>query len=81
MAEPVFVGADVDYGDVTAGGTMKCFSGDQIFDRRACAVCVQVEIENLFPHGNQKAKVMLLAGIFLRDLEFDGFVCILQSAE
>src|SRR5262245_54311669 len=81
MAEPVFVGADVDDGDKAAGGAMKGFSRDEIFDRRVSDVRVKIKIQNFFPHGNQKTEVMLLAGVFLCDLKLNGFVCFLQSAE
>ena len=42
---------------------------------------MHVEIENFFPHRREEAQMTLLAGVFLRDLQLDGFVCFFQPAE
>ena len=42
---------------------------------------VQIEVENLLPHGSEEAEVTLLAGVLLRDLDFHGFVRVFEAAE
>src|SRR5437763_16474187 len=41
----------------------------------------QIEIQHFFPHRNQETQVPLLTCIFLGDLQFYSFVCVLESAE
>src|SRR3984893_13039982 len=60
---------------------MKSIAGREILGWGSVCAGVHVEIEHLFPHRIQKTKMTLLAGIFLGDLQFDGFVCFLECAE
>ena len=42
---------------------------------------VHVEIENRFPERRKKTQMPLLARVFLRDLQLDGFICFFEAAE
>src|SRR5690348_6939084 len=42
---------------------------------------MHIEIESFLPHGRKKTEMPLLAEVFLRDLQFDGFICFLEAAE
>ena len=54
----------------------KSLTGRTLLARR-----VQVEVENFFPHRREEDHVALLAGVFLRDLQLDGFVGFFEAAE
>src|SRR5579871_2945955 len=45
------------------------------------AVRVQIEVENFFPHWNQETEMILLSGVFLRDLKLDRFVCFFKATQ
>src|SRR5580698_2020805 len=60
---------------------MKGFARDEVFDRRARALRMQIEIEHFLPHGDEETKVTLLSGVLLRDFYLDSFVCLFQSSE
>src|SRR5258708_5659226 len=75
MAKPVLVEAYVDYGVVSAETAMPGFARNNLLHRGG-AVHLHVEIEHLFPHGNQKTKMPLVSGVLLRRLQLDGLVGI-----
>src|SRR6266849_4926702 len=81
MSEQVRIEANIRDADKPSRRTLKLAISHQIFHRRAVATDVQIEIQNLFPHGNEKTEVALLAGIFLGNLQLDRLVRFLQPAE
>src|ERR1700744_4851729 len=81
MREPIDVEADVGNASKSAKRTVKAFPFDDSTDGRVAILGAEVEIENLFPHGDEKDEMALLAGVLLRDLEFDGFVGEGESGE
>ena len=82
IAGPVVVEPDVDHAHEAARGTVKRLAGYQRLHRGGGgAAGVHVEIQRLFPHGNQEDHVPGLAEIFLGDLQLDGLVGLLQRAE
>src|SRR5579885_272835 len=62
---------------------MKNFACYDVFNRgdASCTAHFHVEIERRLPHRYEEAELLLLSGVFLRDLEFDGLVGLLQPAE
>src|SRR5580704_11951282 len=42
---------------------------------------MHVEVEDFLPHWREENDVVLLACVFLRDLEFDRFIGFLEAAE
>src|SRR5450755_1111330 len=60
---------------------MKSFSRHEIFHWSAGSFGLHIEIEYLLPQRREKTEVPLLAQIFLRNLQFDGLVRLLQSRE
>src|SRR5579872_6386531 len=59
---------------------------DKVFDGRglvagARIVNVHVEVEHFLPHGDEKTKLALLPGVFLRDLQFNRFVGVAKAGE
>ena len=80
-AEPIRIHADIRDPGEASNWTMKGFSADQILDRARFAIRPHVEIEDFFPHRNQKTEMLLLTRIFLRDLQLDGFIRALQTCE
>src|SRR5437762_13329383 len=81
MAEPIFVETDIDNRDEAADGPMKSLSGDEVLHSCRDAVRVQVKVQHFFPHWNQKTEMVLLAGVFLRDLQLDGHVRFFEATE
>ncbi len=67
------VEANVHHRVVSAQRAMPDISGNDLLYWRS-AVDLHIEIEGLFPHRREKDQMPLLAGIFLRDLQFDRFV-------
>ncbi len=82
IAGPIVIEADVDHADESTGGPLKDLAGDERLHRGgAPRLRVHIEIERLFPHWNEKDGVMRLAEIFLRNLQLDGLIGVLQRAE
>ena len=85
-AQPVCVHAHVRHANEAAGGAMENPARDEILHGRGVCLAlrvidVHIEVEHLFPHGDEKAELPLLPGIFLRDLQFDGFIGVAQAGE
>ncbi len=57
------------------------FAGDDLADGCRFVSGAHVEIEHLLPHGGEDRPVTLLAGVFLRDLQFHGLVGVGEAAE
>ena len=82
VAEPVVVEAGVDPPDEAAGGAVEGLAGDEGLHRGiARGRGVHVEIERFLPVRDQKDGMFRLPEIFLRDLQFDGLIGLLQAAE
>src|SRR5215471_12277311 len=73
-AEPARVHADIRHTGKSADGTMQDPSAHHVLYRCGLSVHPHVEIQNLFPHRDQEAKMFLLPGVFLSDLQLDGLV-------
>src|SRR4029077_14605333 len=73
--EPVRIHADVRNTHKPSDRAMEHSARHQILHRRRISCNSHIKIKNLFPHRNEKAEMALLACVFLRDLELDGFVC------
>src|SRR3954462_15361466 len=54
---------------------------DYLFHGSVLIIDAHVEVEDFLPHGNQKAEMLLLSGVFLSDLQFDGFVGVVESGK
>src|SRR6267154_3746772 len=81
MREPVCIETNVCYADEASFETAEGAAADYFAEGRAIAAGVQIEIEDFLPHRNKKTEMALLAGVFLGYLQFDGFVCFLETAE
>ncbi len=81
MRHPVRIHPDVGNAHKASDRPLKRFARHQVFHRSAVRTRVQIEPQHLFPHGDKKTQLSLLTGIFLRDLQFDRFVGVLESAQ
>ena len=79
--QPVGVEAYVGYADEAAEGLVEGFAFDDFF--HGCCDCrrAEVGVERGLPHGDEEDHVALLAGVLLRDLEFDGLAGVLERGE
>ena len=80
-AQPVRIHADVGDSGEAAQRTVKHSARHQVLHRRVLVVDAHVEIEHFFPHRYQKAKMLLLPRVLLRDLQFHGFVGAVQAGK
>src|SRR5579875_394510 len=60
---------------------MKRLTRHDVFDRSILVVHMEIEIENLFPHGHQINDMPLLPGIFLSNLQLERLIGSLQAAD
>src|SRR5690242_10733786 len=81
MSKPVWVHSHIGNADETASRTMRGFAGDNLLSKGDFVIRVQIEVQNFLPHRRDKYEVALLAQVFLRDLELDGFVGFFESTE
>jgi hypothetical protein len=81
IRQPVRAQADIHDPDISSERPLETAAGDDILHRRAPAIHCHIEIQDLLPHRREKNAVTLLAGIFLRDLQLNGCIRLLQSAK
>src|SRR6266699_3569444 len=81
MSQPAWVHPHICDANEPAHGAMKRAARYEIFHRRAVSARIQVEIQNLFPHGRKKTQMPLLPRVFLCDLQLDRLVRFLKPAE
>src|SRR6266571_878238 len=81
MSHPAWVHPHICDANEPAHGPMKCAARCEIFHRRAVSARMQVEIQDLFPHGRKKTQMPLLPRVFLCDLQLDRLVRFLKPAE
>ncbi len=60
---------------------MERLAGEDFLHRCGFFVGVEVEVEDLLPHGGQVDKMALLAGVFLGDFDFHGLAGLAEAGE
>src|SRR5271166_6611465 len=71
-------------GGALAGGLLRMvqkLAGEDFLDRGGLAIGVEVEVEDLLPHGGEVDEVALLAGVLLGDLDFHGLPGLRETGE
>src|SRR6266699_1705883 len=81
MSQPARVHPNIRDANEPAHGAMKRAARYEIFQPCGVSTCVQVEVQDLFPHGWKKTQMPLLPRVFLCDLQLDRLVRFLKPAE
>src|ERR671925_1541437 len=81
VSHPVRVEANVRNARKSAESAMEHLARDNVLDRSSATIYAHIEIQRLFPHRNEKAKVALLSQVFLGDLQFNGLVGFLKATQ
>src|SRR6266852_1557901 len=81
MPKPACVCPSIRDANEPANGTIKSAARYEIFHRRAVSAGVEIEIQNLIPHGRKKTQMPLLPRVLLCDLQLNRLARFLKSPE
>src|SRR5690348_9044984 len=81
IAGPIVIETHISNTGESAQRPVKNLARSERLPRRARPTGVHVEVERLFPHWDQKHRVPGLAEIFLRDLQLDRLIRVLEPTE
>src|SRR5713101_8291624 len=81
MPKPACVCPSIRDANEPANGTIKSAARYEIFHRRAVSAGVEIEIQNLIPHGRKKTQMPLLPRVLLCDFQLNRLARFLKSAK